>query len=111
GSLELSQSVLTRRAWHGGSRSVRAGIAALSAPLADPFADGGRNWPQVPDQSAKRHQFQHVKSQIEFPPIESLAHGRRIMMMIIVPAFAQGDDRQPYIVAAGVARPVPLAAE
>jgi hypothetical protein len=37
-------------------------------PLADPVPNGGRNGFQIPDQTAKRHQFQQVVGDVEFPP-------------------------------------------
>src|ERR1700732_717387 len=66
---------------------------------------------QVPDQSEKRHHLQQIKCDVEFPPIKALTHRRRIVMVIVVPALAQRNDREPRVVAAGIAGLVALSAE
>src|SRR6185437_1002950 len=83
-----------------GGRAMDAG--ALEA-LARAFPHGRGHGLQVPDDADEGHELQQVKRDVEFPPIKTLAHRRGVMMVIVVPAFAQGDDGQPHIVAAGVA--------
>ena len=47
---------------------------------------------------------QAVPGQVDLPPAEALARAAREEMVVVVPALAEGDQRQPEIVAAVVAR-------
>ncbi len=43
-----------------------------------------------------------VIGHVKFPPEKSLAGGNGIVMVIVVPAFTQGNQRQQRVVAAGI---------
>src|SRR5687767_6263032 len=59
-----------------------------------------RYWFQVPDDSERLQHLQPVEREIDFPPVEALACRGRIVMVVVVPALAEGEQRQPEIVAA-----------
>ena len=69
-----------------------------------------RDTANIPDETHPSHGFQHVIRNVNLPPIESLPRGSRIIVMVVVPAFAQSDQRQPEIVSAVIAGVVALGA-
>src|SRR5450432_1748504 len=84
--------------------------AALES-LAGALAYRSRYRLQIPNQPEVRHQLQQVEGDVEFPPVESLAHRGRIVMVVVMPSLAQRDDREPHVVAAGIPGLVALAPE
>src|SRR5579864_2025100 len=87
------------RGMDGGRAAEMASLEAFDAS----FPHRRRHGLQIPNQAAERHQLQHVERDVEFPPVKALAHGRGIVMVIVVPALAQRDDGQPHVIAAGIA--------
>ena len=73
--------------------------------------DGERYRAQLVDQSNRGQQPQTVISEVDLPPEESLPRRTREVMVIIVPALAKGNEREPEVVAAVVARGVAAAAD
>ena len=57
---------------------------------------------EIPDDAEPGEEFQRVVGDIDFPPEKALAGGGHEMMVVVVPAFAQGDQGQEEIVAAGI---------
>src|SRR6266699_5751136 len=57
---------------------------------------------EVPDDAEPGHDFQRVVGDVDLPPKESLARRGHEVMMIVVPAFAEGEQREEPVVAAGV---------
>ena len=57
---------------------------------------------QVPDQTGPREGAEEVVGDVDFPPIESLAHGMGEAVVIVVPAFSEGDEGEDEAVAAVV---------
>ena len=62
--------------------------------------------PQVPHDAERGEQLQAVPGQVDFPPVEALARGAGIAMVVVVPALAERDEREQGIVARVVARRV-----
>lgn len=54
----------------------------------------------IPDQTDKTQHADDVVTDIDFPPLESLAGAALIVMVVVVPALAQGQDRGPPVVLA-----------
>ena len=54
------------------------------------------------DQAEPRENFQRVVGDVDFPPIEALTGAGHIVMMVVVPAFAERDQGQEPIILAGV---------
>ena len=48
----------------------------------------------VPNEAAPREHFEDIVGHIDFPPIDTLAFGIRIAVMVIMPAFTHGNDRK-----------------
>ncbi len=57
---------------------------------------------EVPDEAGPGEGFQGVIGDVDFPPVEALRGGHHVVVMIVVPAFAQGDEGQQEAVAAVV---------
>src|SRR5271163_820938 len=57
---------------------------------------------QIPHQPAPRKQFQRVISDVDLPPIKSLARRSHKVMVVVVPPLAQGQQREQPVVAARV---------
>ena len=53
------------------------------------------NWyfAQIPNDAKPGEDFQRVVGDVDFPPEEALARGSHKMMMIVMPAFAEGKQR------------------
>ena len=60
------------------------------------------NFAEVPDDAEPGEEFQGVVGDVDFPPEKALACGGHEMVMIVVPAFAESDEGQQEIVAAGI---------
>src|SRR5690349_25054624 len=54
------------------------------------------------DKAEPGEELQAVVGEIDFPPVKTLAGGGHEVMMIVVPAFAKGNQRQQPVVFAGV---------
>ena len=54
----------------------------------------GRNLAEVPDQTQPREGFQNVIGDVDFPPEEALAGCRHVVVVVVVPAFAQHADAE-----------------
>src|SRR6202021_1517275 len=102
--------MILRGATGRGALGGRLELPLLEA-LAGTLAHRQGHGLQVPDHAQKGHELQQVERDVELPPVEALAGRRGIVVMIVVPALAQGDDREPGVVAAPVAGLVPLPAE
>src|SRR5690606_26229725 len=90
-----------------------AGGCALPAARAEPLRLQRREWrlPQIPDQPELREQPEGTIAQVELPPVEALVGAALVGMMVVVPAFAQGQEREEWIVAARVAALIAAPAE
>src|SRR5205085_4573580 len=62
---------------------------------------------EIPDDAERGEQAQRVVGDVDFPPVEALARRAREVVVVVVPALAECDQREPEVVAAGVARRVP----
>ncbi len=56
-----------------------------------------------------RQEYQQVIGEIDFPPVESLAAGNGIMVMVVVPSLTEGQDGQGPVVSAFITCDVPFA--
>ena len=65
-------------------------------------ADMGGDFTKVPDEAAPGKRLQCVVSDVDFPPEEALASAGHVMVMIVVPALAEGHEGENPVVAAGV---------
>ena len=54
---------------------------------------------QVPDQAEFGHEFEAVVGEVDLPPVEALAGAAHVAVVVVVPAFAEGDEGKPEIVA------------
>src|SRR5258706_7919163 len=54
------------------------------------------------DDAEPREELQAVVGEIDLPPIKTLAGGGHEVVMIVVPAFAEGDQGEQPVVLAGV---------
>ena|ERR1700730_4689818 len=61
-----------------------------------------RDLAQVPYDAEPREHFQGVVGDVHFPPEKSLASGSHKVVMVIVPAFAEGQQGEEPVVLAGV---------
>jgi len=75
--------------------SVLGGEAVLGQQM-------GRDFAEIPDDAEPGHDLEGVISDVDFPPEEALAGGGHEVMMIVVPAFTEGEQGEEPIVAAGV---------
>lgn len=58
------------------------------------FVDGIRDALQAPDQPHPSQHLEAVVGWVKFPPVEALLRRRLIPVVIIVPAFAERDERE-----------------
>ena len=65
-----------------------------------------RHFLQIPDDAQRRQQPQAVVRYIDFPPKKALPRRAGKVVMVVVPAFAEGEKREPQVVARIVARGV-----
>ena len=57
---------------------------------------------QVSRNADHTHDLEHIESRINFPPANTLTGARHVAVMIVVPAFAESDERKKEIVPAVV---------
>ena len=72
------------RTWHRGFSLRPLGF----------FVDGIRDALQAPDQPHPSQHLEAVVGRVKFPPVEALLRRRLIPVVIIVPAFAERDERE-----------------
>ncbi len=65
--------------------------------------DAGRGYAQVPDETEYFEYSQDVVGDIDLPPEESLPCRCHVVMMIVMPAFSQGEKGEKEVVATVVA--------
>ena len=70
-----------------------------------------RRFAEIAREAEPREHLDAVVRDVDFPPEEALVRGRLIIVMIVVPALAERDEREDQRVAAGVRRAVAAAAE
>src|SRR5437870_13710772 len=61
-----------------------------------------RDFAQIPDDAEPGENLQGVVGDIDFPPIQALARRSHKETMVVVPAFAEGEQGEEPVVAAGV---------
>ena len=66
---------------------------------------------QIPHQANPAQGTEDGVSDVQLPPEETLVGRTLVMMVVVVPALAQGDQRQPEVVAALIDRGIPTPAE
>src|SRR5256885_2021136 len=66
------------------------------------YEEVGGDFAEVPDEAEPGEGFEGVVSDVDFPPEEALAGAGHVMVMIVVPAFAEGHESEEPVVAAGV---------
>src|ERR1700690_1872273 len=64
----------------------------------EPFGWGA----QVPDDVEEGEEFEDVVGDVDFPPVEALAGADGVAVVVVVPAFAHGDEGEGEAVAAVV---------
>src|SRR5216684_383387 len=57
---------------------------------------------QVPNDAEPGENLQRVVGDVDLPPVEALARRSHEVMMVVVPTFAQGKQREQPVVLAGV---------
>ena len=62
----------------------------------------GGDFAKVPDEAEPGESFKGVIGDVDFPPEEALAGAGHVVVMIVVPAFAEGQKGEKPVVAAGV---------
>src|SRR4051794_35782741 len=68
------------------------------------FVRARRDGAQIPDQPEPRKQLQDVESDVDLPPVEPLARRGHAVVVVVVPALTERDERQEKAVAARVLR-------
>src|SRR5688572_5529351 len=53
----------------------------------------------VPREPEPFHDANHVVGEIDFPPVETVSRRRLIAMMVVVPTFAEANERRQQVVA------------
>src|SRR5262245_58743437 len=59
-----------------------------------------RHRPEIPHEAQERHELQDVIRDVDLPPEEALARRVRIVVVVVVPAFAEREQRDDQAVAA-----------
>jgi len=54
------------------------------------------------DEAEPGKDFEGVEGDVDFPPVESLTRTGHVVVMVVVPAFAEGDEGEQPVVFAGV---------
>src|SRR6202000_2066945 len=62
----------------------------------------GGDLAEIPDQAEQGEELQRVVGDVDFPPEKALASGGHVVVMIVVPAFAERQEREKPVVLAGV---------
>src|SRR5690606_40520910 len=70
-----------------------------------------RHFLKIPYQTYRRKPLQKVVRNVNLPPEKALARRYLVIMMVIMPPFAQRQQGQPQAVAAFIVRLIPLGAE
>src|SRR5206468_8877500 len=65
----------------------------------------------VPRDAERRHRADDVPGRIEFPPVESVARGALVAVMVVVPTLADREERREHVIARLVDRLEPARAE
>src|ERR1044071_3944250 len=89
-----SGRLLDRRRRLEGKRRILARAVAIAAFRQNLMRDGL----QVPYQTHPRQDLENVVGHVDFPPVEALACGAGEAVMVVVPAFTHGDERQYPVV-------------
>src|SRR5690606_14169642 len=76
-----------------------AECSGAGAPLFEQFL--GRS-AQIPDKPQLLKPAKDKVGQVKLPPVEPLALAGRIAVVVVVPSFAHGQNRQQPVVATGV---------
>src|SRR5690606_520120 len=63
---------------------------------------------QIPDQPQRLEGPEHVICNVNLPPEKALATGGFLVLMVVVPGFAQANQRQPQTVTRLVIALIPL---
>src|SRR5690348_11698354 len=63
---------------------------------------------QIPDDAHPGHDLEQIERDVDLPPVKALARRARVVVVIVVPAFTERDQREEPVVAARIARPVTL---
>ena len=66
---------------------------------------------EIPDDADPGQEFQDVICNVDLPPVKSLSGAAHVLVVVIVPSFAQGNQREEKVIAAFVAGFVPFVAE
>src|SRR5216684_1484494 len=62
----------------------------------------GGDFAEIPDDAEPGHELEGVIRDVDLPPEEALTGGSHEVMMIVVPAFTEGEQGEKPVVAAGV---------
>jgi hypothetical protein len=54
---------------------------------------------EVPHDACASEQPERVIAHVDLPPANALAHGAHLVVMVVVPAFAERDHRKERVVA------------
>ena len=81
----------------GGSRLA---ITLRGEFLFGEHVDG--DFAEIPDEATPRENFERVVSDVDFPPEEALAGRSHEVVMVVVPAFAEGQQGEEPVVLAGI---------
>src|SRR5580700_3879651 len=66
------------------------------------FVSGAGHGLEIPDQTGPRERLEQIVGNVYLPPVKALARGAHKAVMVVVPAFAEGDEREDQAVAAVV---------
>jgi hypothetical protein len=66
------------------------------------FIHGRGDGSKVPDEAEPRHGAKYPIGRVILPPIETLANGPGMEVVVVVPAFAEGEDGEEPVVSAVV---------
>src|SRR5256885_7407147 len=96
----LRQRLVSAAAMPRIARTAYDSAPALGAALQPRFGvDARGHWLHVPGQPDRLHRADHVPRRIEFPPVEPVARGALIPVMVVVPALADREERGERVVA------------
>ena len=93
---------MEKRGEEGFSESPLIVLRPLIIRRAARGADVLGHRPQVPDDAQPGHGPEQVVGDVDLPPEKPLAGGDGIVVVVVVPPLAQGDEGQGEVVAAGV---------
>ena len=81
---------------------MTAGKILVGWKLMGIFIGGERYGFQVPNEPSPGQGFEQIVGDVNFPPVKTLADGAHVAVMVVMPALAQGDQRQNQAVPAVV---------